>query len=206
MVAGGIGLFQNHTKWRGQSIQFDGTDDYIDCGDILNSLALPLTIAVRVTPFTAAGVNTGIFATDSAATGNIVGFQIARSTPGLAYWAYGDNTGTGSANIRAGTGSTVLVQYRPYSAAFVVRGQTDSDIYLDGRPETVTYAGSCGAMVHNSAVCTIGRRAYPVTYWNGTIDYVYVYTRALTAVEVAQLAAEPYAMFLAPAARRRFAR
>jgi len=68
-------------------------------------------------------------------------------------------------------------------------------IFIDGQKigtDDTSFSSISGAM--NDGL-TIGARTTEESGWKGTISYVYVYNRALTANEITQLYREPFCMF-----------
>jgi hypothetical protein len=73
----------------------------------------------------------------------------------------------------------------------VVRGATDMNLYLDGKDVGGSYTGSGGAIASNSNPGQIGKDvdcgAGTTNFFDGRIDDLRVYNRALSATEVKQL-------------------
>jgi hypothetical protein len=200
---GGDG-FQNHAYWRGQGVWLDGTDDWISAGDILNGIVVPFSVSARVYMNSTTG-SRAVFHSDSG-DANLAGFYLQRYGTRLDA-RYGDNTGTGSGNYRRFySPDTILGAVGLYEFTAVVRGPTDASLYLNGVSQGATATGTGGVMVHTSSPAAIGRGGPSggLVYWLGDIRRVIVYPWALTAVEVAQLAAQPYSFIAPPSSRRWF--
>jgi hypothetical protein len=160
------------------ALSFDGADDYVNLGNSSGlKPPLPVTISMWIK------LNTG-------------GCPLSLDQPsyGIACFAnndyvfrafYYDGGGGGSSHRRGKIGTTVLAAGRWYHMAAVIRGQTDMNIYVDGADDGGTYNGTGGDLVYSSDNSYIGR--YSTQYFNGVIDDVRVYDRALTAEEIGQI-------------------
>ena len=86
------------------------------------------------------------------------------------------------------TGSTVIAANGAWHYLVVTRsaaGAGNSQIYLDGVPETMTPISATTTLASNSEVLTFGRKNVgPVEPWGGKIDEVAIYRRVLSASEV----------------------
>jgi hypothetical protein len=160
----------------GSSLQFDGTDDYVDAsnGASLN-ITNAITIEAWVYPKTLTGI--GAIATKSSAgSGGYNGFMFERSG-GTIVIAAGNGTGNNSANksITANVWNHVVC---------VVTG-TQLIVYVNGVAGTpVAFTGMTADSTHN---LIIGRFSYTsADFFNGTIDEVRVYNRALSSDEISR--------------------
>ncbi|MHC4888173.1 MAG: LamG domain-containing protein [Planctomycetota bacterium] len=171
------------------ALQFDGHDDYVEVGDKLNDVDLPFSIIAWVK------INQNgeycVFASDDAQSGNYHGFWL-RIPKKFNEYSLNVNYGDGSSAVSSGRrskNSHVPIQSNTWTfIGAVVRGATNMDLYINGQDVGGAYSGSGGAMVHNANRAVIGVFSrYGPDYFNGRIDEVAVYNRALTAEEVWQL-------------------
>ena len=156
-------------------IVFDGTDDYVDCGNVLASLT-NLTLECFVKFGTQATSFNGII---SKTLNNTDGWEIRTtgytSTTTTAQFRYvGDN---GSSDFGALTNG---IWYH-LTATGILGSQL---VYINGSIyNSGTYAGTPSA---NSNSLVIGKLAYAGLYANMSMGYARIYNRVLTATEVLQ--------------------
>ncbi|MGH9785471.1 MAG: LamG domain-containing protein [Terriglobia bacterium] len=170
----------------GQAFSFDGIDDYVDFGDVLNSLAVPFTIEgwIRIS-----GTQDyqDIFNSDdtgSVSSGNYFGFWF-RIYQRRVEVTYGDGTGAGPGDRRTKY-SAMLVPLDTWThVAGAVRGPTDMSLYVNGNEAGGTYEGSGGPMAHNTFPARMGIISRWIDdHFRGAIDEVGVHSRALTQEEI----------------------
>jgi len=169
----------------GYGASFDGSDEYVTCGDIDFTSALSISAWVKVLdnslnkaiaykgdPGSAASFSYGLFLED---TGNKVRFMLSANGTTLAY-----RTGAVSVNIAAGWTHVVAV----YNGTTML-------IYINTAQDDGTLTGTVPAALNNSAAALlIGRSTWNGSggsYFDGNIDELRLYNRALTADEIKQL-------------------
>jgi len=168
----------------GCSLQFDGADDYVDMGDILDQPENDFTISAWVK-------------STSTATGNNNGIVYKRAT-GYSYSSgYRLNMPNGAFNLHIANGitSTSLSSGSGYNngnwhhVAGIVKRNDELRIYVDGvsvanTPTTLT--GSIDSTVNLG----IGALVIGTSYYhpfNGLIDDVRIYEKALETAQVEEL-------------------
>ena len=170
---------------RGGALRFDGTDDYVSTPLSMASLS-QLTISMWARR-SALGAFVYISSNVNNSTQNV---QIGFFSDGLVYPTIGDGTFPTVTSNTVDWVHCVMV----YNGA----ASTKLFLYLNGASSTLS-AQPTGTATHASAgTFDIGRRLANARYTNGHIDEVRIYTRALTALEVQQLYATPYAGLLGP--------
>ncbi len=164
----------------GGALSFDGTDDYVDCGNVLN-VTNKLTIEAWVKD-------------SGESDGNVVGkFEaydkrwhiyidsMEAHGPALIYWNIGGGTYAKSSTSAIGTDWHHL--------AMVYDGTQSGNegrlkAYIDGAPITLNYSGTIPAtMPAISANVNIGRHD-TVNFFKGLIDEAAIYNRALSEIEI----------------------
>lgn len=169
----------------GQGLKFDGGSGYVNLGSVaaLNPTNITVSAWVFAKNIPAGGVsyygmqNAGgnIYrATDVDASGNL-------------YWMQSD----GSGNRRwYQTNSPVLSLNKWYHVVVTQTGATAPSIFVDGvlAPSSVVLSQG-NEVVPSTQISTIGRQGAWATdlYWNGYVDDVRIYNRALNAAEIAAL-------------------
>ncbi len=98
---------------------------------------------------------------------------------------YGDGGGAGLEHRRSKHGTTEFEADRWYHVAAVLRGPTDMNIYIDAIDDGGTYYGEGGDLAYSNGSSSIGR-AFDHSF-DGVIDDVRVYDRALSAEEIEQI-------------------
>ena len=172
----------------GGAFGFDGVNDVIDLGDVLN-LDLPVTMSAWIKPTSLAGTKgKGVIGSDRNTNAAYDGYWMTISSTN---WAieigFGDGGGQGSVDRREKIGTTSLNNNTWYHVVGVIRGANDMDIYINGVNDNGTHSGSGGAMSHPTEPFQIGGfnlRTTTTTVFNGTIDEVQIWDRALSSEEI----------------------
>lgn len=114
------------------------------------------------------------------------GYSLRTSNDGSLQYMAGDQVLLGQTLVTSDTWTHVAV----------VQSGTEATIYVNG---LLDIAGTVGVPTSSGVDQTIGASFSPFYFWNGDLDEVRVYGRALSAVEVQQLYAipEPSAVVLA---------
>ena len=158
------------------STTFDGTDDFVDCGNpsslqITGALTLSAWVKRDVTSSTANYVIIGKDSTTSTLNRGYL-LNVNPTTNKIQLVIFYDSIG--SINIVASTSSIVTDQW---THVMGVNDGTDLKIYINGVLENTNVGG--GNVINNTPInFNIGRRASsPSTrgYWNGEIDEVAVW-------------------------------
>ena len=169
------------------ALDFDGTD-YVDMGDVLDF--------ADSEDFTITGwFNRDTFASDDA----IVGKRNAVAS-GLGYVVYVDAAGdtlifeVGDGTDEFSMTSTTTFTstgWNHFAAVFDESSAANSKIYINGSDDNETQAGTIGDVgsLANALVFRIGAEADDGSPFDGKIDDIRVYDRALTLAEVQALAA-----------------
>jgi hypothetical protein len=172
----------------GGALDFDGSGDYVNVGnddsleiDITNS---NVTISAWVYPKTLDNYEP-VFVVDDY-DGAYYGYMLMITPNGKVWLTYGDGTGVDSNNIRTKTGTTSLQTNMWYHVVGVIRGATDMSIFINGLDDGGEYSGNGGEVSYSSASASIGRVRFGTldNEFNGSLDDVMVFDRALTEGEV----------------------
>ena len=182
---GNTGTLENGVAWGSDGLEFDGVDDYVDCGtdNIFNVGTSDHVFSGWVYPYTIAADDAFryIAAIGNNDTGEQSGIGIrnakiihsAHGTPWIEFLNY-----------------TIPAANQWYHIAVVHSGLT-SYLYINGElkdEEDIAINVKIGK-------CYIGVNLGMTSSFNGSIDSVRIYNRALSAEEVVWSYREPYAMF-----------
>ena len=169
------------------ALDFDGDNDYVNAGDH-DSLEpdLPLTFAFWANADSNSVTNTAI-SLDS--WGNTYyGAQVVLNSEGSISISYGDGTGGTSSDRRSKKGGSYSAGTW-HNVIAVLSGPTDIKIYIDGEDVGGAYSGGGGTIAYSSNPTVIGAATTtPTLPFEGVIDDVRVYARALTGSEITALA------------------
>ena len=189
---GNTGSFYGDTKWTpgkfGSALSFDGTEDYVNVSDS-NSLDigttnnLTISLWVKVNSFAVAG---GLVSKATGTGSTALDYRISILTESRFSFYVGAYTYINS-YITRNTNQW-------YHVVGVWRGSFPIDIYVNGIKDNGTSNGSTKNAA-NTGSLYIGSTYTSSSSFNGTIDDVMIFNRALTASEIAQLYREPFAMF-----------
>ncbi len=178
----------------GQALKFDGVDDYINAGDIESidtSTALSGCAWVKHTTITN---DDGIFAKITGGSGD--GFIFFRDDVGATsgrtdgyniYFA--DSGDTDTVRIESATNASPLNKWTQVCFTFQTATANGLHLYVNGVEDanSPVSTASIGAINAGTAMLSIGERLDFSNPFNGTIDDVRIYNRALSASEVKQL-------------------
>ena len=165
----------------GSAVNLDGVDDSVDLG---NPTALQLTGSMTVS----AWIYSAVFPADDAAIVSkrgATGFQLDTTIDeGPRTVGFKLSSGSGADMLRYG--ATAMQTNAWYHVAGVYNAQTATmDVYLNGQLDNGARVGTVASSQQNSSLnVNIGERASGGFNFNGRIDDVRIYNRALTAAEV----------------------
>jgi Concanavalin A-like lectin/glucanases superfamily len=167
----------------GGALSFDGFDDYVDLGNNSSlEFGYPITISAWINLDRLN--DNAIVATD--ANPSCYSGVWLQVNNGLLEVAFGDGSGAGASTRRSKKASTALQIDTWYHVAGVIRGAIDMDIYINGVNDGGIYSGSGGNVAFSSANAAIGKNAPWDLFFQGLIDEVAIYDKALSAYEIQQ--------------------
>ena len=169
------------------SMSFDGDDDYINYGDILNSIDVPITFIFDV-QFDFFG--TSIFCTDSdlnLLNDNYFGFWLTADSTSISC-SWGDG-GFAGGHRRTGNSFVDLSLDNWYNLAVSINGPEDFQFYLDGNALTMDYtdSGNGGSIEHNSFPFTLGVAGVgnnPADFFKGNLDNLQIWDIVLSEQDI----------------------
>jgi subtilisin family serine protease len=169
------------------ALNFDGDYDYVFLANSSSiELPLPVTISVWI-KLNVAGTDQTLLCIDNQDEGS--------EYFGIMFMVQSDNTllinygcgGIGASGRRTKYGTTALEAGKWYHVAAVLKGPTDMNLYVDAADDAGTYSGTGETLTYSSGMSVIGCRSDLYNCFNGIIDDVRVYGRALSAEEIEQL-------------------
>jgi hypothetical protein len=192
------GALTNGPSWvaglRGASLNFDGSDDYINVPASASLSAFPngITISAWIKPRSVPGGFPAIVEKTDDYTSNRVHFMISSDQNDRLHWGFGSafNTPTGASHgITLGEWQHVAVSY----------DLANVRVFRNGALKETT--ATTVAVPNTANPLRIGTRSPspgPGNYFDGAIDDVRVYNRALTAAEIVRLYVDPLGVFMPP--------
>lgn len=163
----------------GSALSFDGTNDYVDCG---NASSFNCTQALTIELWVKGEFNRSSWQEWVA--------KVAGSTQRSYYIRPEKNTGKAqllfgySETLKGLTSATVLNNWEWYHIAGTFDGSV-MRVYVNGNLDNYTTVSSYTIPVTDTGILAIGRLgSVSSEYFNGSIDEVKVYSRALTADEI----------------------
>jgi hypothetical protein len=166
----------------GGGLAFNGTDDYVDCGNDASLFPSDaITVTLRVNPGAAQNNFAGIAGKLAGANGWVLRYY--NNKPSLRF-------GNGTAYDDFGaTGSTPTGEWTNFALTF---DGTYYIFYFNGVAESPISA-TIGQISNLGTSVLIGSDALVADrYFNGSIDSVQIYNRALSAKEIKQLYHDPF--------------
>ena len=193
---GNHGTLMNGTGWGGSKfgggVQFDGVDDYVDCGNAVNFTSEDFTLStwiyINSLPLSGTASTPVLFYKGGY---NINGYYLQ-----LDYGAAHHNGGfkfhtnqSGATQITYSDASILSIGQWIHITA--VRSGSNVDLYLNGRDVTNTHATHTNpaSSSNNFLISSYNNSGY---YLDGSIDSVLIYNRALSAEEIKTLYHNPF--------------
>jgi hypothetical protein len=183
---GNTGTLTSGPTWAtgqiGGAVQFDGADDYVNMGDISVAENIPqLTVSAWVKPGAAMTDNRGIVAKRS--TAGAASWSLTLDTSGQKLY-FRVETNNGQFNVFSGS-TSITDTSRWYHVVAVYTG-VQALYYVDG-VQDVTPVAATGTIIDTANSVWIGGHFSSSYLWNGLIDDVRIYSRALSVGEVTRL-------------------
>ena len=181
------GTLVNGPTWAtgkyGSAVNFDGVNDFVDLG---NPTALQMTGSMTVSGWiNSASFPAGDAAVVSKKTSDGTGYQLDTTIDsGPRTIGFKLTNSTGADMIRYGATPLQLNTWYDIAGVYNAASQT-MDVYLNGVLDNGALVGTITSSQQNSTSnVNIGQRAGNPDNFNGRIDEVRMYSRALTAAEV----------------------
>ncbi len=162
-------------------LTFDGTDDYIQCGNILNQTTNDFTLEALVKmPYRNTSVENILCKRDISSSMN-AGFQIFKNPSGY----FGAIIGDGSADRIEVDGAQYAISNNSWHHVAAVFKRTGNlTIYVDGMADGSDSISSEQSSITNSSDLRIGQNSTGTETFRGSIANVRIYSRALSSDEV----------------------
>jgi hypothetical protein len=161
------------------ALNFDGDGDYVDVGND-NSLKPPLPVTLSAwIKLSSLGNYQNIIALDDQ-TSRYYGIWFVVGVEDKLGITYGDGSTPGSGSRRSKAGTTALNADTWYYVTAVIRGPTDISLYINSVDDGGTYSGTGGSLTYSSGSSLIGMMHDFESSFDGKIDDVRVYDRALS--------------------------
>jgi len=168
------------------SFVFDGSNDYIDLGSRVSSLApsYPLSMDLWIWVSSTNPYGGGVFSTNGTPP-IYYGFGV-QIFSNFIFANIGDGTGGGSGNRRSYFTSTALVPEVWNHVVVTVDTGNVFQFYLNGVLLSGVYSGSGGSINWGSGTTQIGRATGYLTQFKGKVSNVKLYNKLLSQSEVLQ--------------------
>jgi hypothetical protein len=185
----GASLTTDHHGNPGSAYHFDGVNDHIDLGNILDDIQMPLTVSAWVKMDPDGGMYYPVLITqDNLPLYNGFDFLVNKNMVGI---SYGDGKGENHPMFRRGKSATTLPDYTGVwiHVTAVMKSSNNMSLYVNGVNVGGEFTGgSFESMDSNfpQDVARIGRWSSNglTHFYKGSIDELKVWSRALTADEI----------------------
>ncbi len=170
----------------GQALNFDGSDDYVTFNANIPTENSTFTASMWVNPISGSGVFTKHNASGASGVGN-QGFFLNYNLAGGRFYFYQYNSSGTYTSLGSTVGSALANQWVHYTMVRDVSGGNATiTIYINGVRNASGTVNNIADMA--SQVLTLGKYSYTsAAYFNGLIDEVRVYNRALSPDEIKRL-------------------
>ena len=160
----------------GSCLEFDGSNDYVGCGNDSSLRSYPLTLEVWIKT-TDSGSNKGIINKYISSSGN--GYQIYIGDGRLKAWYFKDFSNyTRQDNIVADGG---LINNGNWHHIIYTVNSDGGKIYVDGvLKNTKVWTGTAGVSTETTPI----KLGYYTSYFNGLIDEVRIYNSAASITQI----------------------
>jgi hypothetical protein len=159
-------------------VTIDGTDDFVDCGNVVGS-ATTFTICSWVYPGSTQAIYADIFDNNHRGDQNWVCQQNISNLNQYDFGINNSNTslnrGTGLFNLSANTWAFLTFTF---DSTGTVRGYINASLFGT--------SASGGSITYNSPYLRLGQWGSGGRFWNGRYGNFYYYNRALAAAEITQ--------------------
>jgi len=166
----------------GRCVKFDGSNDYVDCGDL--------------SAFDFAGPFSAVFFCKTSAVGAYGAFigKYAGTTPPKGWDFDHDASGKVSANLRGNTSLSVTsvaeIDDGAWHQVAIVATLTTVTVYIDGVYDNANTGTWDPIAATGTSLCLGNRSASFYLYYGGYLSDVRVYNRVITPTEVAEIYAD----------------
>jgi hypothetical protein len=175
------------------AILFDGTDDYIDLGNILDGTTYPITVSAWVRLDSTATGTHPIFTSQDAVPPSAIpykGYWFSVAPPSI-FCEYGDGNGGNNPAYRRGRTANAGITGGTWKfVTAVLKGVSDVELYVNGVNVGGTISGGSTQTMNNfdPSTAKIGKKYINTKnyFFKGTIDDVSVWSKALTVAEITQ--------------------
>ena len=175
-----------------ESLDFDGTNDYIDLGTQLNDLTVFTVEGVFKTDLTSSDTFQVLFGAGPLNTSNYTNISIGNLTGSYPDESFHVILKANTLQFYIRNGANFYFDQKYHH--FVVNTEANKNaVYIDGVQQSLTYAHGSSTVdwgginsLGASNQCAIGRRSYNGGdgYFNGKIPFIRVYNRSLTEKEI----------------------
>lgn len=179
---------QSNHVGSGQMLEFNGTTDYVDLGNIYDDLQLPVTISAWVYITSDPGYTYPIFnSQDNLPIYNGITFAVSADRIGI---QYGDGFGEGTGEFYRGKGANCPdLRNRWVHVCGVMKNANDMQIYVNGNDIGGSYGGYTSRPIGSNFPGDVAKIGYwysnGATYkFKGKMDELRLWNRALTQEEV----------------------
>ena len=177
----------------GGGLGFDGTDDYINCGD---DSSLSMTNVITISAWVKTNTLTAYqdISHKGVHTAQHEGMYFGLDNNGK----YGLYLGNGTSSTHGLSSDNITTEWNHIAATW---DGTTIRLYKNGIQDPSTYLFS-GPIYYGSGVFTIGRAAWGGYYFDGILDEIQIYNRRLDTNELKQQYHNPFGGIITPSVLR----
>jgi len=187
--ANGTGLDWVASDIEGTALQFDGVDDYVDCGNGVSLRSYPLTLEAWIKT-TDSGANKGIINKYISGSGN--GYQIYIGGGRLKAWYFKDFSNYTRQDADVADGG--LINNGNWHHIIYTVDSDGGKMYVDSvLKNTKVWTGTAGISTETTPI----KIGYYTSYFNGLIDEIRIYAEALPSTEIQKHYVQGLERFLA---------
>jgi hypothetical protein len=164
----------------GKALSFNGSS-YVELVKDYQA-SLPISISLWVKPGAGMDNHIPLVATDSWQDGTYHGVNLAFTPTGISI-SFGDGTGNSPSDRRTKSQIYTFAAQQWYHITGIIRSATNMNLYINGIDIGGNYDGTGGALANTTSRMRLANH-YSTLYYQGHIEEVHIWSRALSADEI----------------------
>ncbi len=197
LVTSEVGVLTNGPVWQNGALHFDGTNDYVQArAAITIGGNANFTVMARIRTTTLNANGQPIYCERGSSGNDILKFEgpASGAHPGF-FITFRNDGGT----LKQVFGTTDVHDGAWHTGAVRKVGTTDISVWVDGHLDVASTTAAADTFTNATNETWLGRdKGDSSATFNGDMDFVYCWNRALSDMEIGALTIQPYQLFALP--------